>query len=113
MQLQDLQEGFDSLGVAIVAMSQEEKDLSKAPSMAQKNGLSFPVVHDLQHEQAPQFDRTNGYFIDANGIVQQIFPMSAYMRPSSTIVLDEIEGLMKRADEGVGSDEGESPQDVR
>ena len=97
MQLQSEIDRFEELGVAVIAVSQEEKDLSKAPQMAQRTGASFPVVHDLNRATAPQLDRTNAYYLDAQGVVRQVFPMSAYLRPSTALVLDEIERI-QRAD---------------
>ena len=95
MQLQSEIGRFEELGVAVVAVSQEEKDLSKAPQMARQTGASFPVVHDVNRATAPQLDRTNAYFLDAKGVVRQVFPMSAYLRPSTALVLDEIERILQ------------------
>jgi hypothetical protein len=95
VQLQSQLSRVDSLGVAVIAHNQEEKDLSMAPDMARKNGLEFPVVHDVNHELAPHFDRTNAYFLDSDGVVQQIFPMSSYMRPSMSLVFNEIKAILK------------------
>jgi len=106
VQLQSQQSRFESMDIAIVAVSQEEVDLSKAPEMAAKTGAEFPVVHDLKHELAPQFDRTNAYFIDAQGVVRQIFPMSSYMRPSMSLVFQEIKATLI-ADEKAAREAGE------
>lgn len=109
MQLQDEMERFDDLGVFVVGMSQEEEDLSRVLDMAQKTRVKFPLVHDVKRETAPQFDRTNAYFIDAEGVVRQIFPMSAYMRPSTTLVLNEIERILG----GEAAPETEAPSGTR
>ncbi len=85
------------MGILIVGMSQEEKDLSNVLEMASKTGVKFPLVHDVMRKTAPQFDRTNAYYIDAEGIVRQIFPMSAYMRPSTDLVLNEIKRIQDAA----------------
>ena len=115
MQLQSVKDRFDALGVAIVAISQEEKDLSKAPNMARQTAVTFPVIHDVNRASAPQLDRTNAYFLDAEGIVRQIFPMSSYMRPSSELVVGEIARIL-RAQKAAAEDadaaedaEGETP----
>ena len=93
MQLHKNSEQFDDLGVIVVAVSQEEKDLSKALSMAEKTGVGFPLVHDVERANVPQLDRTTAYYLDADGVVRQVFPMSAYLRPSAEVVLAEIERI--------------------
>lgn len=93
MQLHKNSEQFDDLGVIVIAISQEEEDLSKALSMAQKTVVGFPLVHDVERGTAPQLDRTTAYYVDADGVVRQVFPMSAYLRPSAEVVLAEIERL--------------------
>ena len=97
MQLHNDAARFDDLGVVVLAVSQEEQDLSKALTMAEKTGVRFPLLHDVQRQTAPRLDRTTAYYIDAEGVVRQVFPMSAYLRPSSDVVLAEIERL--RAEE--------------
>ena len=105
MQLQDVKDGFDDLGVFMIGMSQEEKDLSRALEMAAKTRVKFPLVHDVMRQTAPGFDRTNAYFLDEEGIVRQVFPMSAYMRPSSTLVLDEIARILESDGKRAASEE--------
>jgi len=91
---------FEELGVFVVAVSQEEEDLSRVLDMARKTGVRFPLVHDVGRATTPRLDRTHGYLVDGDGVVRQIFPMSAYMRPSADVVLAEIERIL-------GADEAE------
>lgn len=102
MQLHDHAEQFEQLGVVVLAVSQEEKDLSSALSMAEKTGVRFPLLHDVDRRTAPRLDRTTGYYVDADGVVRQVFPMTAYLRPSTDVVLAEIERLRsaERAEPG-------------
>lgn len=58
-------------------------------------GDGFRMGVDVQRAKTTAYDRTTAYFIDARGIVRQIFPMIIHARPSGSILRDEVAAILK------------------
>ena len=91
MELRDLYERFEALGARVVAISQEDEDLSLAVRMAESVEPPFDLLFDLERRESTAFDRTTAYLIDEGGVVREIFPMIIHARPSWEVVLGELE----------------------
>ena len=87
-------ERFEDLDTQVVAISQEDEELSLAAGMSEKVEPPFDVLFDLEREKSTTFDRTTAYLIDKHGIVREIFPMIIHARPSWEIILGEIERMV-------------------
>jgi peroxiredoxin len=88
---------FSALDTKIVAISQEDEDLSTFAGMPArlKPMPLFDVLADLKREKTVAYDRTTAYLIDKQGIVRQVFPMVIHSRPSWKIVLAETKKMLK------------------
>ena len=73
-------------------MSQEDESLEKAAAFL--TGFEpepvFPIAADFGRERTTMLDRTTAYWIDEQGVVQQVFPMLIHSRPSLDAILGEI-----------------------
>ncbi len=82
----------------VIAISQEGTDLAEEATFIKKGfegGPRFEIGFDLNRSQTEAFDRTTAYLIDKQGVVRQIFPMTAYNRPSWWALLGSIDELNK------------------
>ena len=93
-------ERFEALDTVVVAVSQEDEDLSLAARMAQTVEAPFDIAFDLQRKKSFAYDRTTAYLIDKRGIVRQVFPTLAYSRPSWEAILSEADRIMAPSEEG-------------
>ena len=84
---------MNELNTAVIAVSQEDRDLKSFGKMPGRFKGEFPIVADLKREWVPALDRTTAYLIDKQGIVREVFPMIIHARPSWDVVLGELEKL--------------------
>lgn len=88
---------LEARDTVVVAVSQEEKELSEeryGPFLAKLEPYPrFDVLVDVQREVTSAYDRTTAYLIDKEGRVRQIFPMIIHARPSWRALLPEIDRL--------------------
>lgn len=99
--MQDLYDDLEAMDTIAIAISQEDTTLEDHGQMAARaldSAPRFPLVADLSHEHAPEYDRTTAYLIDKQGKVRQIFPMIIHARPSWEIVLKEVDRLQREAE---------------
>jgi peroxiredoxin len=94
VELRDMYERFEALDTVVVAISQEDEDLSLAARMAQTVEAPFDIAFDLQRKKSFAYDRTTAYLIDKRGVVREIFPMIIHARPSWEIILREVERML-------------------
>jgi peroxiredoxin len=96
--LQKTYDEFDKRDTVVIAISQEDKDLTSARKFLKafkgKTPL-FDIVADLDREKTRRFDRTTSYLIDKNGKVREIFPAMVHMRPDWRAVLNRIDAMME------------------
>jgi len=87
---------FTELDTRVVAISQEDEELSKFAAMPGrlKPMPRFDILADLMRKETLAYDRTTAYLIDRQGIVRQIFPMVIHTRPSWKIILKETKKML-------------------
>lgn len=72
--LERLHKQYRAQGLVIVGVS-VDRDAANARSFATKMGLTFPVVHDAQHQLAGRFappKMPSSYIIDRRGVVRHV-----------------------------------------
>jgi peroxiredoxin len=84
---------LNELDTAVIAVSQEDRDLKSFAKMPKRFEGKFPIVADLNREWVPSLDRTTAYLIDKQGIVREVFPMIIHARPSWDVIIAELEKL--------------------
>ena len=86
---------FDALDTAVIALSQEDKDLESAARFVKgmPEPVPFDVVFDFDRKKSAVYDRTTAYLIDEHGVVRQVFPMLIHFRPSWDAILGEVRAL--------------------
>ncbi|MFT7677251.1 MAG: peroxiredoxin [Planctomycetota bacterium] len=84
---------MNELDTAVIAVSQEDRDLKSFAKMPKRFEGKFPIVADLNREWVPSLDRTTAYLIDKQGIVREVFPMIIHARPSWDVIIAELEKL--------------------
>lgn len=99
MQAQKVIDEFSKRDTAVIAISNEDtseedflkifKDLGRAPSIKVGGDIGY------RHRA---FDRTHIYYVDKQGVVQQVFPMEIYRRAPWWAILNEIDRLQSDAD---------------
>ncbi|MEM8710300.1 MAG: hypothetical protein AAGG01_05070 [Planctomycetota bacterium] len=91
MELQESLPDFSARGVAVVAISQEDPDLERAPGIL--DGLdatpTYPVLIDIDRRSTSRLARTTAYLVDRHGKVVQVFPMMTHMRATVRTLLGE------------------------
>jgi hypothetical protein len=88
---------MENLGTQALAVSQEDTAPDKAAAFLRgfEPAPAFPITADLQRGKTTALDRTTAYWVDAEGVVRQVFPMLIHSRPSLDAILGEIERLTK------------------
>ena len=82
-----MHEGYDAFeqrGVPVILVAQEDDDLAKHARMFSSFDPAprFDVVADLERQVTTRWDRATIYAIDAEGVVQQVFPQLLHYRAS-------------------------------
>jgi len=86
---------FTRRDTVVIAISQEDKDFESAKRFLDhfKKPPPFDILADPDKEKTRRYERTTIYYIDKQGVVQQIFPMLIHMRPNWGAILREIDRL--------------------
>lgn len=86
---------LDTRGIRVIAIAQEDTDLSKHGKILSKFKPEprFEVVADIDRAKTTRYDRTTTYYIDSAGVVQQVFPQLIHHRASWISLLHEIDRL--------------------
>jgi len=93
--LQKKYKQFSRRDTVVLAISQEDKDLDSAKRFLKhfKKTPPFDILADFDKEKTPRYEHTTIYYIDKEGVVQQVFPMLIHMRPNWGSILREIDRL--------------------
>ncbi len=58
-----------------------------------KKSPLFDILADIDKEKTPRYERATIYYIDKEGVVQQVIPMLIHMRPNWGSILREVDRL--------------------
>ena len=99
MKLQELGDVFAERDTVVVAVAQEDQDLESHGKILSSfdDPRPFGLVADLGRKHGV-LDRTTAYYVDKEGVVQQIFPMIIHARPSWGAILSEVDRIQAAAD---------------
>jgi peroxiredoxin len=95
VQLQDMYDEFETRNTTVIAVAQEDADLTRHARILQnfRPKPRFEIAADVDREHTQGYHRTSAYLIDREGIVRQIFPMLIHARPDWGAILGEIDAL--------------------
>ena len=96
-QLQELVEEFEARDTVVVTIANEERDPADSAKVRNHLGGEEPAfvnLVDMGWSLAEHFERTTAYWVDAEGVVRQVFPMEIYSRPPWWAILNEIDDLL-------------------
>lgn len=96
--MQQIHDAFESRNTVVIAVAQEDKDLESHGKILGRLGgrPPFELAADLDRRGTQRYERTAVYFIDREGVVQQVFPGTIRNRPSWKAVLNEIDRIQVR-----------------
>ncbi len=96
--MQEIYSELEKRDTVAIAISQEDTDLKSAKGfmkLFKGKTPGFAIAADFKRKTTPKYDRATTYFIDKEGVVRQIFPMTISNRASWKPILGEIDRLLE------------------
>ncbi len=93
-ELRDLYDEFKDRKVAVIGVSNEERNLMAHTNVIGELGFlpEWDLVTDIGYRHN-SFARTTAYLLDTDGVVRQVFPMEIYDRPPWWAILNEVDRI--------------------
>ena len=91
MELQENYAAFQALDAEIIAVAQEDTDLTSHSKFLEKGfeNRRFEIVADLERTDTKRYERPSAYLIGSDGTVKQVFPALIRYRPAWETILRE------------------------
>ncbi len=95
VELQDLYPEFETRGVEIIAVSNDEKSFMAHTKVIGQLGERppYPILCDAKRKHTTAYERTTAYLVERDGSIGQVFPMEIYDRPPWWAIINEIDRL--------------------